>query len=948
MAEVLLFGGVRAVGDDGTALDVGPPKCRLVLASLALNHGEAVPVSRLVDLVWGDAPPVTAGKILQGYVSQLRKALGAGAIARLGAAYRLERDVAVDATRFARLAADGDVDGALALWSGEPLADLDPVGVQPAVDGLRERWLDVTEQQLSRLAENDPGAAVGPLTELTEAHPFREGAWAALMLALARTDRQADALAAFQRARARLVDELGIDPGERLQELEAQILAGEVATVGAAPRLASPVPDVANGLAGLPLVPDLLGRDRDVEVVLGALPTASLVTLLGTGGIGKTSLAITVARAWHEQHGGRVVLVELDEVASPDEVLDAVAETLGVAEPPDGDLLAAIVAAAAARQTLLVLDNCEHVLSGAAELVAAFGAVPSTTRVLATTRERLGAVREHLHPVEPLDPAEGGAELFLRRARAAVPDLDLETDRETVEEVCRQLDGVPLAIELAAARTVSLTPTQLLERLGDRLRLLAARGDGPQRQSTLEGAVAWSHDLLTLDEQRLFARLSVFTGPFDLAAAEAVGTGDGLDEIDVDRLLGDLVERSMVSLVVGRGGRRFRLLETLRQYAAARLVDAGATVGVHARHADWVRHETEQVGRLLAGPDEAEGVRRLDEIWPNLRSAVDRAVTSGDVSRAAALLQPVVAETSTRRRSEIGVWAERILAAGPPDEEAELFWLTWALHRHMQSGNRPAFEALVDRYGHEEHPLVAACRWYLYEDGAAILEAGPDAVAWLRARGHGLAADLMEMNTIGSGLMTTGRLAEAAARFGDWVERYAAAGPPTFHYFSLGFLGYTLHLRGDLDEARACFLAAADIEVPTGTYAVSRPAEVEALLARGEHDRARRLLLEHVDDVLAMGTVDVARLVAVAFVNLMVELDRPKEAAPALAYLDTVGEFGELARAALVADAAAIIGEVEPHTGDGFAALQQMRAALTGAADVTRRSPSSSAARSVR
>ena len=260
-------------------------------------------------------------------------------------------------------------------------------------------------------------------------------------------------------------------------------------------------------------MPDLLGRDEDVTVLLGALRTASLVTLLGPGGIGKTSLAVTVARAWHERHGGRVVLVELDEVASSDEVVDAVAETLGVAEPGGGDLLAAVVTATAARPTLVVLDNCEHVLAGASAVAAAFGRGPSTTHLLATSRERLGTMREHLHPVEPLDPADEGAELFLRRATVVAPGLDLDADRATVEEVCRQLDGMPLAIELAAARVRSLTPKQLLERLGDRFRLLAVRGAASPRQATLEGAVAWSYELLDVDEQRLFARAVGVRGP---------------------------------------------------------------------------------------------------------------------------------------------------------------------------------------------------------------------------------------------------------------------------------------------------------------------------------------------------------------------------------------------------------------------------------------------------
>lgn len=928
MVAVAVLGGVRAESADDAPLDVGPPKCQLVLAALALNHGEAVTAARLIDLVWAAEPPGTAPKILQGYVSRLRKALGADAIATVGAAYRLERDVEVDVTRFQRLAAAGDVEAALALWAGPPLAGLDPVGLQSAVDGLRELWLDATEQRLARLADRDPARAIPPLTELTEQHPFREGFWATLMRALARTDRQADALGAFKRARTHLVEELGIDPGARLTDLEQAILAGEISSP-CRPRAPEPFEDVARADGPrLPAIPELLGRDDDMRVVLDALRTASLVTLLGPGGIGKTSLAIAVARAWHGVHDDRVAFVELNEVTAAEDVMAAVAETFGVAEPGDGHLRGAVVRAVGARPTLLVLDNCEHVLDATAELVRAFGDGGSTTRLLATSRERLGAVREHLHPVAPLEAAEEATELFLRRARAVAPGIDLSTDRTEVAEICRQLDGVPLAIELAAARTRTLTTTQLLERLGDRFRLLAGGRGRPDRQTTLASAVAWSHDLLTSDEQLLFARLSVFTGPFDLVAAEAVGTGGGLDEIDVDRLLGDLVERSMVAAVSTPSGRRFRLLETLRQFAAHRLAETSGAADVATRHAAWVAAATARIGEQLAGPDEMAGVQRLDELWPNLRAAFDHALRRGDIELASGLLRPVVTELSLRRRREIGSWAERILAAGPLDGETELFWLLWGLHRHMQSGNASAFETLVERHGHEDHALVRACRAYLYEDGQGLLAAGPDAVTWLQDHGDHHAATLMEFNSTGAGLMTTARFDEAVDRFREWVARHAATGPPTFHYFALGFLGYTLQLRGEQDEARACFLDAAAVAIPPGTYSVSRPAEVEAVFEAGNHDRALSLLLEHIDDVVAMGTVDVARLVAVAFVNVMAGMDELEDAARALAFLDTVGDFGRLARTSLVAEAAARIGDVEPFRGDGRAALQQMRAAV--------------------
>ena len=226
MVQVQLLGGIRAVTDGGVPLDIGPAKCRAVLAALALSVGEAVSVSRLIDVVWAEDPPRTADKTLQGYVAQLRKGLGPDAITRVGTAYQLTLDPErVDVARFRRRLQAGDVDGALATWTGTPLEGLEVPGLRASMDGLVEQWLGAVEDSLGRRVATDAAGAVAPLTELTAAHPFREELWALLMTALYRVGRQADALAAFQRAREHLVDELGVEPGPRLRELEARILS---------------------------------------------------------------------------------------------------------------------------------------------------------------------------------------------------------------------------------------------------------------------------------------------------------------------------------------------------------------------------------------------------------------------------------------------------------------------------------------------------------------------------------------------------------------------------------------------------------------------------------------------------------------------------------------------------------------------------------------------------
>jgi predicted ATPase len=264
-----------------------------------------------------------------------------------------------------------------------------------------------------------------------------------------------------------------------------------------------------------------------------------------------------------------------------------------------------------------------------------------------------------------------------------------------------------------------MTPSELLARLDTRLRLLTTgRRAGPDRHRTLRATVAWSYDLLSPGQRLLFQRLSVFTGPFDLGAAEAVAAYDGLDTVDVDHLLGDLVERSMVAVDPGPLGRRFRLLETLRQFAAEHLAAHGDAEEAARRHARWCRDQFARIHGPLTGPGEVEGVARLGQLWPNLRAAVDWACTTGDAALADALVRPIAPEIYLRRQAEIGSWAERILELTPCDNEAGIvFWLAWAASRHIQTSHHDAYERVVRRYGHADHPSIRFTHAYLYEDG---------------------------------------------------------------------------------------------------------------------------------------------------------------------------------------------------------------------------------------
>ncbi|MCZ2857476.1 AfsR/SARP family transcriptional regulator [Blastococcus sp. VKM Ac-2987] len=1093
VVEVRLLGGVTAVDGNGAPLTLGSPKCRVVLAALALAVGEPVPVTRLIDLVWPDDPPRTADKTLQGYVADLRRALGAAAIARTGAAYRLTLEPdQVDVVRFRRLLATGDVDGALDTWTGSPLAGLEAPGLQAAADALVDRWLNATEDRLRRQVATDPAAAIAALTELTAEHPFREQLWALLMTALYRAGRQADALTSFQRARQHLIDELGIEPGPRLQELEVQILAhdGDLqrTAVGASPaspagtrptgtvtfgfaevaaatqlwaehrrkmalamaRLDSVVEDVtarhggtrvvsggeAVGVAfhraddaaawatelqlavdvepwsggielrlqvalhtgetdehdggyfgpavhtaarlaaaahgGQILVSDvtaallerddlrdlgshrldgmagerallqldagnhpppqttsagrgnlpgrtrrLLGRDGDLADIADALEESPVVTLVGPGGVGKTSLALAAAHRARTGRRWRVRLAELAQITDDDAVPHSVAEFLGVTGGGGRSLSDSVAAALRARPTLLVLDNCEHVVRGAAALTEAIASAGGDTRVLATSREPLGIPDERVLRVSPLDVTGPAVELFAERARAAGGTFELDDVRAEVAEICRRLDGLPLAIELAAARTASLTPSQLLERLDDRLRLLGgSRRGSADRHRSLHATVQWSYDLLSHPQQLLFERLAVFAGPFDLSAAETVAAGEELDAVETDRLLGDLVERSILGVEPGRFGRRFRLLETLRQFALDRLTAHGNRQVLAARHARWCAARTTDIGRLLTGHGEVEGVARLTELWPDLRAAFDWACTAEDLDLADALVRPVASEVSLRRQAEIGDWAERILELTPRDDEPRLvYWLLWAGHRRAQAGDRAALDGLVRRHGHRDHPVIRFNDNYLSDmepDAHAVSAA---AVAWLRGRGENHAGDMLEVSGLAASLMVSQRLDELDALAAAMEQRHRLRGPPTLLYFALGMRGYAAEYQGRHDDAVCFFSQAEQMELPAGTYRVLQTAQARLVFDAGDHHRAYRLLRDNIGTLLDRDYTDVTRMVAIEFITMMAAIDRLTDAARVLPYLDTTGDFAHLARERLIADPVRRI-EADPDLAD--------------------------------
>lgn len=859
-----VFGGVRATTAGGEPIDIGSPRSRAVLAALALSAGVPVPVSRLIDLVWGDSPP--SPKVVQWHIAQLRKSLGPDAIARVGAAYRL--DLPTDVERFRSCLRAGDAAGALAEWGGMPLAGVEAPGLAAAVVGLVEEWLSAVELDFSRRVAADPAAVVGPLSSFVADHPTREKLAALLMTALYRTGRQADALAVYQRVRQHLVSELGVEPGPELRAVEQQVLAHV------------PVP-----------APVLIGRSGELAAVSEALRRSPVVTLVGPGGIGKTRLAAVFGGAF----------VSLAEITSAADVPRAVADALRIVERPGVTVAQAVVAA---RPSLLVLDNCEHVLDGAAAFAAA---VCSSVPVLATSRERLGVADEQVVVVEPLS-LSASVELFDVRARAA--DASYSPDA-AVSELCRLLDGIPLAIELAAARVRSHRPVELLTRLD-----IGVRRSGAARHRTLRAAIQWSYDLLSDAERALFCRLSVFAAPFDLSA------------VAEDHVLGDLVERSMVAVHDGPFGRRFRLLEPLRQFASAELEDRAAASAVHA---SWCLRQVAAIGSLLAGPREAEGVLRLAELWPNLRAAVAWAFEREGTGLAAALIWPVVTELPLRGRREIGDWAERLLGlmashhthgAGrvPPKStiasgsdsrgDSEAYWLVWVAERNVQS-SRP--DALPDT---PDHPLARYARAYASGDGHELARCLPEALSSLDDPAF---LELMPAGT----LLGIGQFEHVDRKVTELAARYREQGPPTLLHWSLQTLGYSAMFQGR--DPEPFFDEAAEVELPPGTLSATKTTEARAAFRRGDERRAFELLAAHIDELLETGNVVAASVVAVEFITVA-GVSMREEAAAVLGYLRHANDFGAMAAQRLVSG----ITTTAPGMGDREALLY-MRKALTAA-----------------
>ncbi|MFF7184403.1 BTAD domain-containing putative transcriptional regulator [Streptomyces sp. NPDC008222] len=625
-----------------------------------------------------------------------------------------------------RALADGDpgkaavvLDDALALWHGPALADLPDRAVE--VSRWETRRLDARRARLAAALALGEGEQYLPeLTALCDLHPLDESLQTLRLRALRDAGRPAEALAAYEAVRRLLADRLGSDPGPELRELQGELLRGQAPYTPAPAPSAAPlgtaaspmavphmaVPHMAGSHAGLPgtaaapavaplgeaspaaaprpgnlraRLTSFVGRDTDIETLRGDLAAARLVTLLGPGGAGKTRLSQEAAEAVAQETPDGVWLAELAPVDDPEAVPEAVLTAVGARETVlrgagaeemravtdrHDDPIQRLAEHCARRRMLLILDNCEHVVDAAARLVEHLLQHCPGLTVLATSREPLGVPGELLRPLEPL-PQPHALKLLADRGAAARPGFRVDADEDTAAaaaEICRRLDGLPLAIELAAARLRMLSPRQIADRLDDRFRLLTSGSRTLlPRQQTLRAVVDWSWDLLDADERAVLCRLSVFAGGCDLTAAEAVCGSVALE------VLGSLVDKSLVvAAPSGDGEMRYRLLETVAEYAGEQLDGSGDRPAAERAHLTYYRELARTTDPLLRSTAQRAAVERFQVEYENLRTALRHAVAGRDEQEALCLLHSLCWYWQMRDlRAESRIWATEVVALGP-------------------------------------------------------------------------------------------------------------------------------------------------------------------------------------------------------------------------------------------------------------------------------------------
>jgi predicted ATPase/DNA-binding SARP family transcriptional activator/Tfp pilus assembly protein PilF len=817
--EVAILGPVTA-SDAGSPLRLGGPRQRALLAVLALNANAFVSEDRLLGDIWPNASRQAGKRNLKVYVSSLRKALGRGAscLETRNGGYALvlkpeQLDAATFEDRLARgrhalaagdpAAAAEHLGTALALWRGPALGDLafEPFAAAP-VARLEELRLTTLETRIeAELALGLHAGLVGELEELVAREPLRERFRAQAMLALYRCGRQAEALAVFRDARRALRDELGLEPGPDLRALQQAILRHDPGLLVEPPELKErrhlPAPQTE-------LVGRLDERHEVEELLRGG---TRLVTLTGAGGSGKTRLALQVAHDLADAFPDGVYFVDLADLSSPRLVPIAIARALAITERDHAGLSERLGANLRRRRALLLLDNFEVVDEAAPLLADLLEAAPEVS-LLVTSRTPLRLSGEHECRVQPL-PLADATRLFAIRSRAVAPGFRRPSEEAAeVAEICRRLDCLPLAIELAAARTREYGVAEMLGRLSTLELATGGVRDLPERQRTLRATIAWSYELLSPDEQALFARLGVFAGGCTPEAAEAVCGADRA-------ALASLVARSL--LLERPGGAdsqpRFAMLDTVRAFALERLETAGETSALRERHAASVVALAETARGHLTGSEQVRWLDRLDAERHNLRAALDFGLESGRPELTLKLAVDLERFWWVRAPAEGHEWLDRGLAAGEPPPA-------------LRAAALEALGAMSWFVGAHARALG------LFEQALSLYRELADRAGEARA-----------LNRVGPPLMVANRYEEADRLVERALEVNRELGVQTEIVISLMILGTSAVEQGELDRAEALLEQSVELAREIGDHAllvgVTNLAEIALL--RGDHGRADEL-----------------------------------------------------------------------------------------------------------
>lgn len=874
-----ILGPLVVIDAEGERLDVKGPSQRRLLALLLLHANTVLSAERVAE--WCG---LSAGG-LRTAVSRLRRIIGESAVQQEFPGYVL-RTNEIDAQQFNKLVKTSRtaqpseavtlLESALALWEGEALADFayEP-WARASIGALNETRAAAIEERGELLLR------VGRWTDVIvsmESHvaafPLRDRPRALLMRALAADGRQTEALRAYQTYREYLAEEVGTEPNDALRSLESKIATGwsdrvelERTTLRGSHSRDRPTSSTGNLRAP---ATSFIGRTDAVRSIAETVQEHRLVTLTGIGGVGKTRLARQVAAELAPTYREGAWIVELASVDDQEAVADVVATTLGVTSQPGKTITECLTGALAEQHVLLILDNCEHVLEAATNLIDEVLAGSTTVSILATSREGTRLAGEHLWPVQPLECGDGleapAAQLFIERARAvnAAFDPNPEGGVDAVSTICRRLDGIPLAIELAAARMLTLTPAEVAELLDDRFRLLSGSPRAIERHQTLRQAVQWSYDLLTPSEQEVFRACAVFAGGFELGALTAVA--QRYDQFAILDALESLVRKSLVIVDQTRGRTRYNLLETIRLFAEEQLVersdasrgraeDASEIEQHRRRHARHFADRVEANFELWSGPRMREAADWVAAEFDNLRVGLHSSTELNDVSTATAIAAHTPLMAFTLQRLEPVRWAEELLADAATARTPQLPRLYTAASLCSYMGRHDDAlryaEAAADLHSDADfEPLDTA--WVEFRRAVAELDGGrPDrylAICSDLAYQEGL-SQVVGLCGLAAFLPLDGRANEAMAVAEQAMAAAQVQGHP--YWIAFAYVGYgRAFAQADpgraLDDVRTGLAYAKDHAMPYWAAVLAREAGgLEAV--HGDPDQALELLHESLE-----------------------------------------------------------------------------------------------------